>query len=156
MMATRTPRDLSSYLRIARPDEGAVWRLVLGLIVATVGFFVVTLVALIAVALAVRLGGGHLVLDANQITPELLLATNLGLALCIPLAGFLSWSIYGLKLRWLSSVAPGLRWGWLATCTAIAGTVWGALFLLAMLAVSVSEDARFDGEVVAYIAIALL
>ena len=46
-----------------------------------------TLAALLAVALVVRLGGGHLVVDTDQITPELLLATNLGLALCIPLAG---------------------------------------------------------------------
>jgi membrane protease YdiL (CAAX protease family) len=156
MMATRTPRDLSSYLRIARPEHGAVWRLVVGLVVATVGFFAVTLVALLAVVLGIRLGGGHLVLDTDRITPELLLATNLGLALCIPLAGLLSWSIYGLKLRWLSSLAPGLRWRWLATCTAIAGTVWGVMFLLAMLAVSVSEDARVDGEVMAYLTIALL
>ena len=155
-MATRTPRDLSSYLRLARPDDGAGWRLAAGLIVGFVGFFVVTLAAVLVVAAVLRLGGGRLDLDTDQVTPELLLATNLGLALCIPLAGFLSWAFYGLSFGWLSSVQPGLRWRWLLTCTAIAGAVWGVLFLLAMLAVTVSEDARFDGEVVAFIVIAVL
>lgn len=155
-MATRSPRNLSSYLRLARPDTGAGWRLALGLVAATIGFFVVTLCALLVVALAVRLGGGHLVVDTKQVTPELLLATNLGLALLIPLAGFLYWSIYGLKPHWLTSVAPGLRLSWLATCAAIAGTVWGVLFLLSMLAVAVSPDTRFDGEVLAYLVIAIL
>ena len=155
-MATRTPRDLSSYLRIARPDNGAMWRLAVGLVAATVGFFAVTLVGLLAVLAAVWVGGGHLVVDTDHVTPELLLATNVGLAMCIPLAGFLSWSIYGLKPRWLGSVAPGLRPRWLATCAAIGGTFWGVLFLLAMLAVSVSDDARFDGQVVGFVVVAVL
>jgi CAAX protease family protein len=76
--------------------------------------------------------------------------------MCIPLAGFLSWSIYGLKPRWLGSVAPGLRPRWLATCAAIGGIFWGVLFLLAMLAVSVSDDARFDGQVVGFVVVAVL
>jgi membrane protease YdiL (CAAX protease family) len=155
-MATRTPRDLSSYLRIARPDRGAVWRLAVGVLAATVGFFAVTLVALLAVVAAIRLGGGHLVVDTDHVTPELLLATNLGLALCIPLAGCLIWTIYGLRPHWLGSVAPGLRLGWLATCSRIAGTIWGVLFLLVMLAVAVSPDARFDGQVVGFLVVAAL
>ncbi len=155
-MHTRIPRDLSSYLRIARPDSGAGWRLGVGIIAGTVGFFTVTLVALLAVLGVLRLGGGDLVLDTDRVTPELLLATNLGLALCIPLAGFLSWSIYGLRPRWLGSVAPGLRPRWLATCVGIACAIWGVLFLLAILAITVSPDARFDGQVAGFVIVALL
>lgn len=155
-MVTRTPHDLSSYLRIARPDAGAGWRLAVGLLAGTVGFFVVTLAALLAVLMVIRLGGGDLTLDTHHVTPELLLATNLGLALCIPLAGLLSWSIYGLRPRWLGSVVPGLRPRWLATCAAIAGTVWGVLFLLLLLAVTVSDTARFDGQVVGFLVVVVL
>jgi len=155
-MVTRTPRDLSSYLRIARPDSGAGWRLAVGLLAGTVGFFVVTLAALLAVLMVMRLGGGDLTVDTHHVTPELLLATNLGLALCIPLAGLLSWSIYGLRPRWLGSVVPGLRPRWLATCAAIAGTVWGVLFLLLLLALTVSDTARFDGQVVGFLVVVVL
>jgi len=155
-MVTRTPRDLSSYLRIARPDSGAGWRLAVGLLAGTFGFFVVTLAALLAVLMVMRLGGGDLTVDTHHVTPELLLATNLGLALCIPLAGLLSWSIYGLRPRWLGSVVPGLRPRWLATCAAIAGTVWGVLFLLLLLALTVSDTARFDGQVVGFLVVVVL
>jgi membrane protease YdiL (CAAX protease family) len=155
-MPTRTPRDLSSYLRLARPDQGARWRLAVGLIAATIGFLAVTLVALLAVSLAVWIGGGHLVLSTQRVTPELLLATNFGLALCIPLAGLLHRSIYGLRPRWLTSLAPGLRPRWLATCLGVAGVIWGVLFLLGILAVSVSDHSRLDGRVVALLVIVLL
>jgi uncharacterized protein len=155
-MPTRTPRDLSSYLRIARPEQGAGWRLAVGILAATCGFFVVTIAGLLAVLAVVRIGGGHLVVDTDHVTPELLLATNIGLGLCIPLAGFLSWSIYGLRPRWLGSVAPGLRPRWLGICVGIAGTIWGVLFLLGILAVAASEDARFDGQVVGFIVVAVL
>jgi membrane protease YdiL (CAAX protease family) len=155
-MPTRTPRDLSSYLRLAHSERGAGWRLGVGLVAGTVGFFAVTLVALLAVVLAVRVGGGHVALDTSHVTPELLLATNLGLALCIPLAGVLYRMIYGLSPGWLGSVAPGLRPRWLAICAGIAGVLWGVLLVLGLLAVTVSDHSRFDGRVVAFLVIVLL
>jgi len=155
-MTTRTPRDLSSYLRLSRPARGAGWRLAIGIISAAVGFFSVTLVALLGVALVLRLSGDHLVVDPDHFSAPLLFATNLGLALCIPLAGLLTWAIYGLRPRWLSSVVPGLRWRWLGTCAAVAGVVWGVLFLLAMLGVAASDTARFDGQAAAFIVVVLL
>ncbi len=155
-MATRTPRDLSSYLRLARPVDGAGWRLVVGLLAGTVGFFAVTLAALLAVFLVVRLGGGDFTLNPDHVTPVLLLATNLGLALCIPLAGLLARSVYGLKPRWLGSVAPGLRRRWLTTCAGIAGTVWGVLLLLAMLGVLAADNARFNSQVASFLVVVVL
>ncbi len=155
-MSTRVPRDLSSYLRLSRPARGAWLRLPLALASGTVGFFAVTLAALVAVALVVRLFGGHLVIDNDHLSVALLLATNLGLALCIPLAGLLAFAVYRLRPRWLGSIAPGIRWRWLATCLAISSVVWGGLFLLAMAGIATTDKARLDGQVVGFIVVVLL
>ena len=155
-MRSRSPHDLSSYLRLARPESAPWWRLVLALVAGVVGFLAVTLIALVAMAGALAVVGRHFVVDTDAITPELLLATNLGLALCIPLAGLLVWSIYGRRPRWLGSVAPGIRRRWLGTCTAIAGVVWGALLVLLLLGVAVSDSSRLDGEAVGFIVVAVL
>lgn len=155
-MQTRTPQDLSSYLRLARPGRGAVWRLLVAVIAGAVGFFAVTLVALLAMSGLLAAVGSRLVIDTGDITPALLLATNVGLALCIPLAGLLLWGVYGLRPRWLGSVVPGLRRQWLRTCVGIAGVVWGALLILLLIGVAASETSRVDGEVVAFIVIAIL
>lgn len=155
-MRTRTPRDLSSYLRLSRPPSGAGWRLALALISAAVGFFTVTLAALLAVALVVRITGGHLEVDTDNVTATLLLATNLGLSLCIPLAGLLTWGIYRLRPRWLASLAPGLRWRWLGSCLVVTAVVWGVLFLLSLTAVVTTDEATLDGKVAAFIVVVLL
>ncbi|MDX6297650.1 MAG: protease family protein [Nocardioidaceae bacterium] len=155
-MTTRAPKDISSYLRLARPRRGAWWRLAVGLVAGTVGFFVVTLVALLAVALVVRLTGHHLVVNTNRVTATLLLATNLGLAACIPLAGLLLWALYGLRPRWLGSVAPGIRRRWLAVCVGITAAVWGTLLVFLLFVTVLSGQATFDGQVVAFIIVVLL
>ncbi len=94
-MSTHAPRDLSRYLRLARTENGAGLRLALAIVAGTVGFFLVTIAALLVVVLVERLGGRDLVIDSNNFSPDLLLGTNLGLALCIPLAGALSVSAAG-------------------------------------------------------------
>jgi membrane protease YdiL (CAAX protease family) len=155
-MPTHTPRDLRSYLRLARTHTGGWVRLGVAIVAGTVGFFLVTLAALAALVLAERAAGRHLEVSTDAFTPDLLLGTNLGLALCIPLAAGLSLAVHGLRPGWLTSVAPGLRRGWLGACLTIAGTVWGVLFLLAMVGVAVSDDARVDGEVIGYLVVVLL
>lgn len=155
-MSTHTPGDISCYLRLARTGHGAGLRLALAIIAGFVGFFVVAVGALGVLILVERLAGRELVVDTEHFSPDLLLGTNLGLALCIPLAGLLSVSVNRLRPRWLGSVAPGLRRRWLTTCVVIAGTVWGVLLLLAMAGVAVSDSARLDGEVVGFLVVVLL
>lgn len=155
-MAQRLPTDRASYLRLATPPDKAVLRLVVGLVVATIGFFVVTLIALLAVDGVVRMSGGTLEIDTGRISPTLLLATNLGLGLCIPLAGLLLLGIYSLHPRWLCSIGPGLRWRWLGTCATIAGVVWGVLFVLILLGAATEDKSRLDGTVIAFIAVVLV
>ncbi len=155
-MAARPPYDSSSYLRLSEPLQGAWWRLVLGVAAGAVGFLAVTLAALLAVSGAMRLLGQHLVVDTAKISPSLLLATNLGLALCIPLAAGLSWAVYRLNPRWLGSVAGGLRRGWLGTCVTVASVVWGVLLLLTLLGITASSQASVDGETVGFLVVVVL
>jgi membrane protease YdiL (CAAX protease family) len=55
------------------------------------------------------------------------LVTNLSLAALIPVAVLATWAGYGWRPRWVSSVAPGMRWGWLLRCYALALAVLGLL-----------------------------
>ncbi len=154
--AARPPYERTSYLRLSRPRQGAGWRLALGIVAGAVGFLTVTLAALLLVAVVLRLFGQHLVVATAQISAPLLLATNLGLGLCIPLAAGLSWVIYRLSPRWLGSVAPGLRRRWLAVCVAVAAAVWGVLFVLVLVGITSSGEASLDGQAVAFIVVVVL
>lgn len=155
-MADRPPYDQATYLRLSRPRRGAWWRLGLGVVLAALGFLAVTLLALLTVAVASRLVGGQLVVDTARISAPLLLATNLGLALCIPLAAVLSWGIYRLAPRWLGSIAPGLRRRWLGACVGVAAVVWGVLLLLTLAGITASGEASLDGQALGFIAVVLL
>jgi uncharacterized protein len=63
------------------------------------------------------------------------LYTNLVLAGLIPVAVLATWGGFSRRPRWVSSVAPGVRWGWLLRCALIAlavlGTLTGGLQVLA-------------------------
>lgn len=121
-----------------------------------VGFLAVTLLALLVVAVGVRLTGGHLHITANRITPVLLLATNLGLAGCIPLAWLLTFVLYRKRPAILGSVAPGIRLRWLLVCIGITSTVWGAFFVLAMIGVAASPDATYGRTAIEAIVVVVL
>jgi membrane protease YdiL (CAAX protease family) len=71
----------------------------------------------------------------------LLLITNLGLAALIPIAMLAVWAGHGWRPRWLTSVAPGLRWRWLLLCAAV-GLVVTALSVLLPYALSGAPTGR--------------
>jgi uncharacterized protein len=52
--------------------------------------------------------------DTGDVTPGVLLFLNVVLILSIPAAWFCARVFHGLKPRWLASVAPRIRWRWLA------------------------------------------
>ena len=59
-----------------------------------------------------------------EFTPALFLATNIGNALCIPLAMLLQWWIWGQPVRWLHSVAGVVRWRLLGRTAAVVVPLW--------------------------------
>ncbi|GAB4000280.1 hypothetical protein GCM10028771_36190 [Nocardioides marmoraquaticus] len=63
-----------------------------------------------------RLEGGAV----GEVTASYLLYVNLSIAALVPLSFALAWWLHGVRPRWLTSVAPGLRWRLLLACTGLA------------------------------------
>ncbi|HSU03646.1 MAG TPA: CPBP family intramembrane glutamic endopeptidase [Nocardioides sp.] len=106
--------------RVGRPGE---WRSIVGGLLALLLVF--ALVPLVAggVFFVLLLAAGNsaseaaAVLDVTaEATPAGLALLNVVIALAIPVTWAVTWWLHGLKPRWLSSVAPRLRWGYLLVC----------------------------------------
>ncbi|MBB6626612.1 CPBP family intramembrane metalloprotease [Nocardioides sp. KIGAM211] len=79
-------------------------------------------------------------LELDDPTPAGLAYLNLVLASAIPVTWLITRVLHGLRPRWLASVTPRIRWGWLLTCMAIA---FGALIVT--LVVSAALPSAGDG-----------
>jgi len=94
---------------------------------------------------AVALGLGYSI-DPDDVTPSTLAFVNISIAAAIPITWALSHLVHGLPPRWLASVAPRIRWRWLASCLGLA-----VVALVATVAVSVllpdQGGAEIGGEV---------
>jgi membrane protease YdiL (CAAX protease family) len=89
------------------------------------------------------------------ITPLVLLASNLSLALMIPISMGLQWVFFGVRPRWIWSVAGRLRWGWLGRLALVIVPVW-ALYVGAAFAVAPEGGFAFDGTALALIVVIVL
>ena len=76
----------------------------------------VALVALLAGGTSVEDAGALLDVHRRASTPMGLAVLNLLLGSAIPSSWFVLWLFHRLKPRWLSSVAPRLRWRFLLAC----------------------------------------
>ena len=113
------------------------WRSLLGAVLLLVLVFAIVpaLVGLVAVVVLVVSGrstsDAAAVLDVTaEVTPAGLAVLNIVLASAIPSTFAVAWVLHRLKPRWISSVAPRLRWRYLLLCVPVA-----VLALLASLAV---------------------
>jgi uncharacterized protein len=96
-----------------------------------------------------------------NITPVVLLTVNLSLAMLIPVTFLTIRVLHRMRPRWLGSVRPGLRWGWLAQLTGLALVATIVFSLLIGLVVSdamPTEPARelSTSTTVAYLVVILL
>lgn len=113
------------YHRTLRTRTYAWWRPLLGLAVALVLYLTLAVLAF-AVPLVVELvvsDDPEAVMDSFatlDLTPNLLLATNLSLAAIIPAVALALLAAHVMAPGWLSSVAGRLRWGLLARTTGAA------------------------------------
>ncbi len=71
--------------------------------------------------------------------PVGMLATNLGIAVLIPISWALMLGVHQMRPRWLSSVRPGIRWRYLLGCLVIAVVSLNGVMLLSTL----DEPLRF-------------
>jgi uncharacterized protein len=128
------------YQQLLRGPTYRWWRPLLSLAVAGGGLAVLVLV-IAAAGAVLRLVDGLGQPAPGSDSPDWLarplgfLATNLSLAALIPLVLLATWAGFGWRPRWVSSVAPGLRWPWLLRCyaaaTAVLGVLTGGLHLVA-------------------------
>jgi membrane protease YdiL (CAAX protease family) len=72
-----------------------------------------------------------------------MLATNLGIAVLIPISWVLMQAVHQMRPRWLSSVRPGIRWRYLLGCLVIAVVSLNGVLLLSTL---VDEPLRFSPQ----------
>lgn len=116
-------------LTLRREEPHAWWRPLLGIVLMALGsvlFVPVLLLPLLYLGLSLEGGAGSLsqqvsaALDGQQVTASYLLYLNLSIAALIPLAFLLVRLLHGVSPRWLTSVAPGVRWRLLLACTALA------------------------------------
>lgn len=114
------------YHELHRVGRPGIWRSLVGSLLVLVLVF--ALVPLIAggVAFVALLAVGNsaakaaAVLDVTaEATPTGLALLNIVIALAIPVTWAVTWWLHRLKPRWLSSVAPRLRWRFLFVCLAL-------------------------------------
>ena len=128
------------YHRIQEGVAGAGgwWRPVVGVVVLAIGVVVLAPVVVVtAFSVGYVVTGADVqdsverLVDTDHVTPAGLAYVFLVLASAIPLSWAASRWLHGLRPRWLSSVAPRIRWTWFAACLGLA-----VLALLATLVVA--------------------
>ncbi len=116
-----------AYHQLQRGGRGGWWRPLTGiialaalmLVIAPILWQVPFLLWFVATGQPV-LEGAERMLDLTDPTPLGLAYLNLVLASAIPATWLVVRTLHGMKPRWLSSVLPRLRWGWLLTCFGLA------------------------------------
>ncbi len=152
------PPPEMSYLRMPAGVRGVWWRLVISVLLAVIGLVAVSVFALLGVFVAARLMGyPDFTLDVTDgINVGELLGTNIGLALLMPVAIGLAWWLYDVRPRWLSSVKPGVRWGWLGLCLAMTLAVFGLLLVAGTVGAVIERDTPLDKAALAFLLVVLL
>lgn len=127
-----------TYDRLHDAGPPGRWRPLVGVLVLAVLMFIVVQVVLLMAFIVGFLVAGEPVqasvarlVDTDDVTPLALAYLNLSLAAAIPCCWFVSRVFHGLRPRWLSSIAPRIRWRWFAVCFGVS-----ILALLATLVVS--------------------
>lgn len=123
MPAPLAPDFRPQYHELQRVGRPGWWRSLLGAVVLVVLVFGVVPAVLGLLALIALLVGGTSAEDAGalldvtaEVTPAGLAALNVLLGSAILSSWLVLWLFHRLKPRWLSSVAPRLRWRFLLAC----------------------------------------
>jgi membrane protease YdiL (CAAX protease family) len=76
---------------------------------------------------------GLLSFNVNDLSPTAFVVVNLSLIVLIPVAGLSIWLVHRIRPRYLSSVAGGIRWRWLARCALVVLPLWLIYLALGLL-----------------------
>ena len=141
------PPDGASYPQILRGSSFAAWRSLFGVVFGVSLFLLLsTLLTQVLVLLAWSLTAADepyaaYVAAASRFERPLgMLATNLGIAVLLPISWALLAVLHRVQPRWLSSVQPRLRWRYLLACVGVALVALNGMLLVSSL---VSEPLVF-------------
>jgi uncharacterized protein len=145
------PPDGATYPQILRGESYVWWRSLLGALFGVSMFVLLTAVisqALITLFWATTAGDYPYPRYFREAfafeRPVGMLATNLGIAVLIPISWVLMMAVHQMRPRWLSSVRPGIRWRYLLGCLAVAVVSLNGVLLLSTLILD--EPLRFSPQ----------
>ena len=112
------------------------WKPLLCLMLVIVLAFAMMCLAIVPVLIAVWITGADLLatMDISNLGPIGFIYLNLSLIVFIPASGLSIWIVHGVRPRFLSSVAGGIRWKWLLRCVAVVLPLWALYAGLAAFA----------------------
>jgi uncharacterized protein len=129
-----------TYPNILRGESYVWWRSLLGAVFGVSMFLLLTgvisqaLVTLLWATTAANHSYSSYFTEAFAFErPAGMLATNLGIAVLIPISWVLMMGVHQVRPRWLSSVRPGIRWRYLLGCLAIAVVALNGVMLLSTI-----------------------
>lgn len=143
--------DFSQLHRAGRPGW---WRAAVGVaLVVAASLIVVPIVVTPVFVLALVLTGSSAsaaldsISDLSHVTPVLLAYVNVVLALGIGVVMLVTRALHGLRPRWVSSVAPRLRWGYLVACLGAALVTMCVVVVLSAFIPAAANEAGWDGKI---------
>ena len=123
MTTPLAPDFRPQYHQLHRVGRPGIWRSLVGSVLVLVLVFLLVPAVAGAIAFAALMAAGNTmeettaVLDVTaEATPTGLALLNIVIAAAIPVSWAVTWWLHRLKPRWLSSVAPRLRWRFLLVC----------------------------------------
>lgn len=141
-----------AYHRLQRLGPWSWWRPVLGVLCLFVAFVVVVpVVVLVTFTVGIVISGADVtstverMLDTDKVTPLALAYLNVAIAAMIPVTWLLMRALHGLRPRWLASVTPRIRWGWLAACFGLAMASLVVTLMVGALLPARAEGAELGG-----------
>lgn len=141
------------YHHILRTWDYAPWRSAVGIIVVVIGFLVIAPVAALPVLfIGLAIEGGDIMDNLEsfgtleKITPSSMLYLNVTLGLAILVTWVAIRLLHGMRPRWLSSVAPKLRWGFLMACLGVSVGALVASLIVGLIVPGTPADQEFSGK----------
>lgn len=141
------------YHQILRTWDYAPWRSAVGIIVVVIGFLVIAPVAALPVLfIGLAIEGGDIMDNLEsfgtleKITPSSMLYLNVTLGLAILVTWVAIRLLHGMRPRWLSSIAPKLRWGFLMACLGVSVAALVASFIVGVIVPGTPADQELSGK----------
>jgi membrane protease YdiL (CAAX protease family) len=136
------PLEPSRYNQLLRGPRYRWWKPLLAILLGSallLGFSLIAVVPPLVVGLLTGVSdlGGYIfssLTDVDHLGPVGFVALNLSLIVLIPAVMLSTWIVHGVRPRFVTSVAGGLRWRWMRTCLLVVVPVWVVYFGISLLA----------------------